>query len=153
LSLPVTRFLDRVAHPLRGHPLAAAPAYLLVALAVTLLAAIALGTWLVPAWVAARILYPADVPSVRGLRATIIAFALQPFVNAAVVLLGGADGDPDRVRWMLIGCQGVLVLLAVLVPTGQPAHNGLCRRAARGGRLPSALWSSRFSNRLVRLQL
>jgi hypothetical protein len=56
------------------------------------------------------------VPEVRALRATVVAFFLQPAIHAAILIFGGRDVSPDRYRLAVLASQGVLVFLAALAP-------------------------------------
>ena len=87
-----------------------------------LLGAITAIAWLWPSWVVAARLRPADSPEVHVLRATVVAFFLQPLIHAAILLIGGRDMPAERYHMEVLATQGVLLLGAALLPAADRAE-------------------------------
>lgn len=113
-----------MAYPLDGGMVIKAIEYTFLAGLMLVVAAVALGAWILPAWTASRIAWPGDAPTVRALRAFLIAFLIQPLVIAAVGALVG-DMTPGGFRRNLLIAQGVLMVGSALLPfplSGQAVH-------------------------------
>jgi hypothetical protein len=83
------------------------------------LVAIAAFAWGWPSWVMASRMQPSDGTEVRALRATVIAFFLQPAIHSVIIVIGGRDLAPDRYRLATLGAQAVLLAGAALATPGR----------------------------------
>ena len=105
------------AFPLGGGLVVRALQYAGLACVVTLLAVVAIGAWIAPAWILARLMSPGASPTGHAIRAIVLAFMIQPLVHTTGVLLGGAAMNQEEYRLLLLILQAILVVGVALLPS------------------------------------
>src|SRR5688572_3046694 len=108
--------LIEASYPLGRGRVPAAIEYVGLAGLLSVVAAVAIASWIAPGWAVARILSPSDSPAVRALRAGVIAFLIQALLLAVVVALGGTELEPEAFRRYVLLGQVALLVGASLVP-------------------------------------
>lgn len=116
LALPALfAWLEGVYPP--GGGAAGMARYVIAAMVTWGLAVLTAIAWAWPSWVIAARMRPSDTTEVRALRATVIAFLLQPVLHAVIIAVAGRELPADRYRLVTLVAQIMLLAgAAILAP-------------------------------------
>lgn len=124
----LVRWLEAL-YPLQGGAAAIGAQYVAASLVTVLLAAGTLGPWLYPSWMIAARFRPDDSIEVRAVRATVVAFFLQPAVHTVIIGVTGRASDPVAYRTWTLATQLALVIAAMFLAPREAARRDWAGRA------------------------